>query len=724
MGYGTNVEGEIKLGFKDLTEIKSGYDSGFDDILNEFYIPVLEETKYYKRIAGFFSSSSLSVAARGITRLIKNEGHMDLLVSPKLTHDDIEIMQQALNDPQEIISKVMLLEIDNLESLLQRKRVDALGWLLANGYLTIKVATVYDDNGHIMDYEKVEEFGLFHIKVGILEDNDGNVMTFSGSINETASAWVRNIEEFKVFKYWEEGKRDSAQIDIDKFNNYWDGKNSKVKVTDLPSAVSEKLIQNAPKDIAKLEDEIVREELMEKKTTKLNFCPFVYQEEALKVWQKHHRAIFEMATGTGKTKTAQLCIADFINTCTTPKVIFVICPQDTLARQWLEDIKNSGLEWGNYIIVDSSVSSSKIWRDQLAYKLLEINVQRVDKKDVLFVYSTFDTYCKNVFIETVKKYKHKSTYFFIGDEVHGLGSAVRARGFLEEYDLRLGLSATPERWFDEHGTRIIKEYFGEDKYSFTIEEALNKKNPLTGKTYLTPYKYIPKFVTLDVDELMKYKELTESIVRSIGKAKSDSDIAEKIDNLMFLRADVHKSAKNKLVEFEKILDEIGEDLKDTIIFTSPNQIDDVEKILKQRGVFAKRFTKDQGTTPLKQYGDRSERQHIIDIFVSGECKVLVAIKCLDEGIDIPSARRAIILASSTNPREYVQRIGRIIRRSEGKEQATIYDIIVEPSLNDLEGDLVKYERKIFEKEMVRINEISQNALNRLEIINEVYSRLL
>lgn len=708
------------MGLKDLPEIKSGYDSGFDDILNDFYIPVLKETKYYKRIAGFFSSSSLSVAARGIAGLIENGGHMDLLVSPRLSAEDVDIMKRAASDPQEIISKVLLLEIDNIESLLQRKRIEALGWLMANGYLTIKVATVYDDKGNIMDYEKVEESGLFHIKVGILEDEDGNIMTFSGSVNETASAWVRNVEEFKVFRYWDEGKRDSAQIDIDKFNNYWNENVSKVKITDLPLAVSQKLIQKAPTHFEKIEEEIVQEELKEKKVVKLNFAPFSYQEEALKVWKQNHKAIFEMATGTGKTKTAQLCIADFINECETPAVVFIICPQDTLARQWLDDIKKSGLEWDNYVIADSS---SKGWKETLTYKLLEVSVERAGRKNTLFVYSTFDTYYRESFTSIVKVYKNNSTYFLIGDEVHGLGSARRASGFLDEYDYRLGLSATPDRWFDEYGTRVITDYFGNDRFCFSIEEALNTKNPITGKTYLTPYEYIPRFVSLETDELVQYKRLTESIIRGLNKAKTDSDMAEKIENLMFMRADIHKSARNKLVEFEKILDEIGNDLSDTIIFTSPNQIDDVERILKSRGVFAKRITKDQGNTPLKQYGNLSERQHIIEMFVNGDCQTLIAIKCLDEGIDIPSAKRAIILASSTNPREYVQRIGRIIRRSEGKAKAVLYDVIIEPAFDQLEGELKKYEQKIFEKEMVRISEISENALNRLDIIDEVYSRL-
>ena len=181
------------MGFRELDNIKGGYDSGFDRILQDFYIPVLNEAKVYKRIAGFFSSTSLAIAARGITGLIKNGGYMELIVSPRLSDEDIKAMEKAAQDPEEIITSVMLDEIENMETFLQKKRVDALGWLLAKGLLKIKVATVYDDKGKMLDYEKVEETGLFHIKVGILEDENGDIITFSGSINETARACLKNI---------------------------------------------------------------------------------------------------------------------------------------------------------------------------------------------------------------------------------------------------------------------------------------------------------------------------------------------------------------------------------------------------------------------------------------------------------------------------------------------------------------------------------------------------
>ena len=715
------------MSLRDLEGIKVAYDSGFDNILKDFYIPVLKEAKSYRRIAGFFSSSSLAVAARGISGLVKNGGVMEMIVSPRLSNEDIEMMEKVNEDPEKVISDIMLKDLDDFESTLEKRRVDALGWLIAKGLLKIKIATVYDNKGRLMDSEKIEESGLFHIKVGILEDENGDILTFSGSINETASAWVRNVEEFKVFKSWEYGQMESARVDINKFESYWNGETDRVKISDLPVAVENKIIQKLPEDFSDIEEDILVEESREEKGSKLNFVPFEYQIEALEVWKKNHRAIFEMATGTGKTKTAEICISNFLKECESPAVVFIICPQDTLAKQWAEDIKESGMECDNYIICDSD---SKGWDDNkggeksLTYKLLDINVERAGKKNYLFVYSTFDTYCGEKFISMVRSNKLNSKYFIIGDEVHGLGSQIRSKGLLEEYDYRLGLSATPDRWYDDYGTKRIRDYFGEDTYVFTIKEALNKINPLTGKTYLTPYEYIPKFVSLESDELERYKAYTEKILKKSIIAQNDSEAEEQLEQLMFMRADIHKSAINKISEFEEVLDDIGDDINDTIVFTSPSQIDAIEEILRKRGIFAKRFTKDQGKKPVKEYGNISEREHIIQMFKEGDCKVLIAIKCLDEGIDIPSAKRAIILSSSTNPREYVQRIGRVIRRSKGKEKAVIYDFIVEPDYSTMSPELQQYEKNIFSKEMVRIQEISENAVNRLDIINLVYSKLL
>lgn len=273
---------------------------------------------------------------------------------------------------------------------------------------------------------------------------------------------------------------------------------------------------------------------------------------------------------------------------------------------------------------------------------------------------------------------------------------------------------------------VVSKQFARDtcsiRFTFTIEQALTTINPYTNHTYLTPYEYVPRFVTLTDDEVVRYKELSQKIIKTWGRAKNDEEAAKKLENLMFLRANIHKSAENKIFEFCKILDQLGKDISNTIVFVSPEQIDQVMSILSTRRIRAHRYTSQQGKTPEKKYGGISEREHIIKAFRAGDYQILVAMKCLDEGIDIPSAETGIILASSTNPREYVQRIGRIIRYCEGKKKSRLFDVIIEPSWERLNPQLVQIERKIFSKEMERIKDISENAVNRLQIIDAVYKR--
>lgn len=304
-----------------------------------------------------------------------------------------------------------------------------------------------------------------------------------------------------------------------------------------------------------------------------------------------------------------------------------------------------------------------------------------------------------------------------------MGAPKARAGLLDCYSSRLGLSATPSRWFDEEGSNFINEYFGANAFQFTIQDALTTINPLTNKTFLVNFIYHPRFVYLTDEELQEYKTLSERIVK-LNQADSRDERAKIMEFLLFKRAAIEKNAENKYQELENILDEIGPDISDTIIFVSDSQIDKVMTILARRNILAHRFTKDESTAPAPKYGGVSEREYIIQRFVAGDYKVLVAIKCLDEGIDIPSAKRAIVMASSTNPREYIQRIGRIIRQAPHKKEANIYDLIIQPDLSGFRDDeLIKFERKVFEKEMERVKDLSSNALNNAVILQKIYNLL-
>jgi len=139
-------------------------------------------------------------------------------------------------------------------------------------------------------------------------------------------------------------------------------------------------------------------------------------------------------------------------------------------------------------------------------------------------------------------------------------------------------------------------------------------------------------------------------------------------------------------------------------------------LVSTSGFATHRFTNAEGVTPERQYGGVSERDFLLARFADGTYRCLVAMKCLDEGVDVPAAKMAVIMASSGNPREYIQRIGRVLRRAEGKTEAVVFDIIVVPNRAVLPPILRAAEEKILGKELFRCAEIANNALNSSEAL--------
>ena len=223
--------------------LKSSYETGQDDLVEEFYVPILRCAKSYDRIAGFFSSSSLAVAAKGIAGFINNHGIMRLIVCPRLDEKDAEVLELVSTNPEVFLEDKYKDMFDDLEDSLQDQHIAALGWMIANGYLEIKLAIV-KRNGKIYTGNEIEQSGIFHQKVGILTDFEGNKISFSGSINETASGWLYNIEEFKVFSSWNEEKKYLIK-DEQKFQEFWNNQRNSVQIYTLPESVKRKLIEKS-----------------------------------------------------------------------------------------------------------------------------------------------------------------------------------------------------------------------------------------------------------------------------------------------------------------------------------------------------------------------------------------------------------------------------------------------------------------------------------------------
>lgn len=702
------------MGFRDL-DIKIKYDSDNSDILNEFYIPVLSRSVEYYRLSGFFSSTSLAVSAQGLEEFIKNNGKMKLVCSAILSKEDVEKIKEVYDSPADLIAEKFLIDYDNISNIFVKDNLAALGFMIANGNLEIKIA--------ILDESK----GIFHSKTGILIDEDDNMLSFSGSDNETANGWKYNIEEFKVFKSWITGQDDYFIEDLHNFNQYWENLTVKSTVIDVPKAINNKLITLAPSTIDDIHivNNIFEEEISEivDSEPKDGFELRDYQKEAIDNWiDAGKRGIFEMATGTGKTFTSLGCLDVLKNEYSSnydPLLVVIAMPTSHLVDQWEKDVLQFDFD-----VVVKAYSSNSSWKNDLPDHLLDLSIGELENVVILTTHATASS---QIFRDMVKECGVDS--LLIVDEVHGIGSKNQKLALEPFYKYRLGVSATPERWMDDVGNEVISSFFGDIVYQFTLSDALIRINPGTGKTFLTPYEYYPIFVELTDEEFENYSYYSSIIVQLYSKLKSNpnnkSEIKLQIRNKLLARQKILNVAENKYIEFRKLFSELSnsnEEIKNLLVYChNTNQLTKVNQILNDFDIIKHKFT---GSESI------SDRLLLLDQFSKGNINALVAMKCLDEGVDVPSAETAIIMASTSNPREYIQRRGRILRRHKGKDLAIIYDMIVTMSDRQIRR-LSTYEKnleiQIMEKEAKRYREFAKDAKNFdycYSCLNDYFGRIL
>lgn len=494
-------------------------------------------------------------------------------------------------------------------------------------------------------------------------------------------------------------------------SDFWEEKRPDVIVRDIPSAIREHLLRES-QDFEPDKIAIKRYTAAKARASlKDELSLFFYQKNAVKAWEENDRALLiQMATGCGKTRTAIKCLDTALRD--TKKLLVVIaCPQVILASQWKTEIEKFNLPEHKSIEINGGVPN---WSGFLDSEYRKLRIGRYKK---LVIYTTHDTCSSEKFVTILDDENPQVTKFLIGDEVHGMGATKAQKGLLPCYRYRIGLSATPQRWFDDQGSERISKYFNDHFFEFSIQDALTNFNPITGKSFLVNFFYEPCFVPLEEEEIEEYRRLTARLSRC--QAIQDSEISEYLQTLRFKRANITKNAEGKYKELERILNEIGPSISKTLIFVSPEQMDRVLEILRLRNISSGKFTEELSTKRSDRYNGLSEREYAVQCFKEEKYKVLVAIKCLDEGIDIPTADTAILMASSTNPREFIQRVGRVIRQAEGKGNAKIYDFVIEPSRAMCHNDLhVELEKRIFEKEMVRVMELARNALNNVSVLKK------
>jgi superfamily II DNA or RNA helicase len=414
-----------------------------------------------------------------------------------------------------------------------------------------------------------------------------------------------------------------------------------------------------------------------------------YQQEAVDSWFEHNcHGLLQMATGTGKTFTALAALNEYLEQRSPPTLCVIAVPVTHLASQWDDEMDIFGFSSPRYIYG----TDNSDWKSDLSRVISNLNLGIREQE---FIITTHTTLSNEYFRDKISSINGNA--ILIADEVHGLGSAEQRNGLLEEYNARLGLSATPRRHYDEEGTDFLLEYFGDIIFEYGLADAIPE--------YLTPYEYEPIIVEMTYDELEDYKEESKKLATAAARDDVDDEVVER---LAMKRASIVKSAENKYEHLRRIIQSL-DDPHHLLVYTNHEQIDRVQQILNEEGILQHKFT---------YHEDSDQREELLDGFARGEYEALVAMKCLDEGVNVPATRQAILMSNSGNPMQFIQRRGRVLRKAEGKNKAIIYDMLVVPSRNPGD-DIAQSERRLLEKELDRFAEFAENADNRYTALNVI-----
>ena len=699
-------------------ELKSEYRSLIDNVAKDFYIPLLKQAVIYKRAVGFFSSSSLVEISKGIMGLVRNGGTIQLVASPRLSNEDVEAMKKGYELREKIIENALLRELHGVNTEIEQDRLNLLASLIADGVLDIKIALT----------EQNDEIGMHHEKMGIIADSEGNKVAFSGSMNESATAMTINYEAIDVFCSWR-GEQDRVILKENAFTSIWNNTEPNIVTIDFPS-VKEEIIKQYRKgsiidpDRKEFGDDVYISlkpgTCWISKPDNVKF--YDYQIDAMISWEnEEYRGIFDMATGTGKTYTALGALEVLSNKMKSNLGIFIVCPYQHLVEQWVTDIKAFGIK---PLICYSRYD----WKKKFKSMLSDFKLGVIQNFCVVTTNTTFATDYMQKEID-----KLKGNVCLVVDEAHNFGAKKQLECMKEVFKYRLALSATLERHHDDEGTQKLKDYFGNKCIEYPLSRAIKEDK-------LTPYYYYPIPIYLDDDELEAYNELTEKIIKILQNSKKDEPMPKLAETLLIKRARIIAGARNKLKALYEIIKEQYVTENQILIYCGATTVENssyiegkvdedekrqieivVDMLGNNLGMRVSKFTSEENA---------AEREMIKENFADGTMlQALVAIRCLDEGVNIPGIRTAFILASSTNPKEYIQRRGRVLRKAPNKPFAKIYDFITLPRNIDepmYGNNYLNSEYSLIRREYERMEDFASLAENSSEVtklqdkINDFY----
>ena len=716
-----------------IKSLKDRYENGPHKIGRDLVKTCLEECITYRRGTAYFGSSALRSYAGALGHILKENIKIEILCSPVISDKRlVEILknnstpEKRKKTVQELADKIVLSAIGldtiqikkdsgtDIKRQLHEYRSKLLAYLIAKGQLEIRFAILSDVDWPVDEEQYEDEMlersdndrNLYHVKKGYFVFADGSKIAFNGSFNETDTAHNRNIESAEVFKSWQEHDLVRLNNLVKSIDDDWESLNPYIEIYKLSDEAIKQIKQSAPTEAPKnpLPKNEDNSNLNMVNPVIENNIPALrdYQIQALKKWgENNFRGILAMATGSGKTLTAIHALLDFREKFP-GGFIFVIVPKQNLATQWIENIRAAG------IFSIPAFQSQSDWYQRFQ---AEAKASRIKKTKAPCIVSVVNTFKSNEFQEILTSLKNskENRHLIIADECHYFNSEKQIKYLPDFIDYRLGLSATPYDQFEgEPEKQFLEKYFGEIIFKYTLRDAIEAG-------FLCKYDYHVIEVALDEYETDKYEELTKKIGQAMARDQNSSERSMSLDALLSQRARVLAVVGDKTTKLESLIKNKKEHFSlaycgDGSIEENDGlvrQIDHVIKIFSSNGWNVGRITCDE-TLEEREYTIENLKRKIIDVIVS--------IKVLDEGIDIPSCQTAYILASRRSEREHIQRRGRVLRLSENKNKAVLYDFVItgaakkSPAIN-----------RLVKSELERVWRFAEDSINKEETFDKFSS---
>ena len=727
------------MSFKEIKfPLTYSYSSDSKNLPLEFYYKVFPLSTRVDMFLGYFNSYTFSLLSHSFAEFIYNGGKVRIITNHHYSPTDKE---QFFEDPE--ISnyskaKNIINDLRKLQNTLDQGGqlfFDCLKFLKKKDRLSILPVSF--------------QGSLAHRKNMLFFDGANTVLT-QGSMNFTPNGLIKNGENFDVSASWG-GIKDQARISDfrAKFEQvirqenanytYLNKNDIEIAIDDIGNKKDLKDLLKNSLDIAKrnsfysnrLKQLLLKKEnhfkvLIDKIESEPRFPfdePRDYQSKAYDNWVKNdYKGLFAMATGTGKTITSLNCVLKEYKKTGIYRVI-VLVPTLALISQWVKEVSKNF----NFQNILECTSSSE-WGNTLDSYIRSINLQG----DLNFILITsYATFRGTKFQQSFKRIMKFDDLILIADEAHTLGAKGLLKVLPYQINKRIGLSATPKRPFDSEGEDSLNKFFNSSPPKYTFRYDMKKA---IEDEVLCRYKYHPILVNLTSTELSHYQNYTRKLRRHIDPKTGRYKDTKEANLLLILRKNIIHKAANKLDAISDIVEEIGADkLEYCFVYvpegTTPDYsvndffigedeinekiIDNYAQLLANKYQFR-----------LKKYtGNTTDRENILKNFEIGKLDMLLAMKCLDEGVDIPRAEYGIFCSSTGNPRQYVQRRGRLLRNHKDKKEAAIYDLIVFPHSKhtDIESEISNPEINIFKSELKRIINFTALAENRIDILERLNS---